>query len=374
MLFQPPSLSDTELAVIEKVDKVRGSTEYALAPTHRWVGPLRRTTFARNIQASNSIEGHNVSLEDALAAASNGIPEEAEEVDFRSVRNYGDAMTYILSLAQDPDFAHSSDLIRSLHYMMMKHDLGAHPGRWREGPIYVWSTQSERAVYDGPPSSMVGGLTNELVEWLNGSGAELPALVRGAMAHLNLVMIHPFKDGNGRMSRALQSLVLARDNITAPEFSSIEEYLGRNTPAYYDVLAEVGRGAWAPGGDARPWLRFVLTAHYRQALTVQRRMIEARETWEAVASAVARANLDERATYAVYLAAVGRKVRRSDHIEFSEVSERVASSDLKRLVDAGLLGAVGEKRGRFYVASARVRNMRDATRVPRDTIPDPFST
>ena len=53
------------------------------------------------------------------------------------------------------------------------------------------------------------------------------------MAHLNLVMIHPFEDGNGRMSRALQSLVLARDHIVAPEFASIEEYLGRNTPAYY---------------------------------------------------------------------------------------------------------------------------------------------
>ncbi len=43
-----------------------------------------------------------------------------------------------------------------------------------------------------------------------------PAMIRAAMAHLNLVMVHPFKDGNGRMARALQTLVLARERILAP--------------------------------------------------------------------------------------------------------------------------------------------------------------
>jgi Fic family protein len=372
VLFQTPELNDIELSVIEEIDGLRRSTEHLLTPTHRWVRPLRRTTFARNIQASNSIEGHNVSLEDALTAAADGIPEDAADEDFASVRNYGDAMTYIVTLADDPEFSHSTDVIRSLHYMMMKHDLGARPGRWRSGPVYVWSTQSEQTVYDGPPSSEVVELTAELVHWLNGPGSDMPALIRGAMAHLNLVMIHPFKDGNGRMSRALQSLVLARDSITAPEFSSIEEYLGRNTPAYYDTLATVGQGSWTPAGDARPWLRFVLTAHHQQATTVQRRMTEARQTWEVVSGAVESSGLDERMVYSVYLAAVGRRVKRSDHIEFSEVSERVASSDLKRLVDAGLLDAVGEKRGRHYVASTRVKNLRDAVRVDRRRPTDPF--
>lgn len=66
------------------------------------------------------------------------------------------------------------------------------------------------------------------------------------MAHLNLVMIHPFSDGNGRMARCLQTLVLAREGILEPEFSSIEEYLGRNTQDYYSVLAETSEGSWHP--------------------------------------------------------------------------------------------------------------------------------
>ena len=65
-------------------------------------------------------------------------------------------------------------------------------------------------------------------------------------------MIHPFSDGNGRMGRALQTLVLARDGILSPPFSSIEEYLGAksNTEAYYDVLRTGAAGTWQPERDA----------------------------------------------------------------------------------------------------------------------------
>ena len=60
------------------------------------------------------------------------------------------------------------------------------------------------------------------------------------MAHLHLAMIHPCRDGNGRLARVVQSLVLAREGILAPQFCSIEEYLGRFTSDYHAVLAEVG--------------------------------------------------------------------------------------------------------------------------------------
>jgi Fic family protein len=85
------------------------------------------------------------------------------------------------------------------------------------------------------------------------------------MAHLNLVMIHPFSDGNGRMARCIHTLVLAREGILEPEFCSIEEYLGYEQQGYYDVLAKVGRGSWHPKSDTRPWLRFILKGHLVQA-------------------------------------------------------------------------------------------------------------
>ena len=84
------------------------------------------------------------------------------------------------------------------------------------------------------------------------TGVNSDPVVRSAMAHLNLVMIHPFRDGNGRMARALATLVLTRSDIGEPEFSSIEEWLGANTEDYYSVLAHTGHGSWQPARRRAP--------------------------------------------------------------------------------------------------------------------------
>ena len=142
----------------------------------------------------------------------------------------------------------------SLHFMMLKYDMTKGPGLWRPGVIYVHNEPTGEIVYEGPSAEEVPALMADLTQELRRPD-HVPALVRAAMAHLNFVMIHPFRDGNGRMARILQSLVLAREGILAPEFASIEEYLGRRTQEYYDILAEVGGGGQLKR-DARPWIRF----------------------------------------------------------------------------------------------------------------------
>jgi Fic family protein len=194
------------------------------------------------------------------------------------------------------------------------------------------------------------------------------------------VMIHPFRDGNGRMARCLQSLVLARQGILAPVFMSIEEYLGRNTNQYYAVLAHVGGGSWRPERDARPWVRFILTAHLRQVGTLLQRVRESEELWMRVEKLVQTHGLHERNTTALFDAAMGMRVRRSTYranlMEMGEeLSEQAASRDLRQLVAAGLLDAEGEKRGRFYVASPNVRRLSKDIRNSRDPRDDsdPFA-
>jgi Fic family protein len=372
MLFEPPELDGRELAVIAEIDDVRAQLNYLLRGPRRWLGHLRRGALARNIQASNAIEGYQVSLDDAAAAVAGGEPVGASETAWAAVANYRDAMTYILQLADDPHFQHSDGLIRSLHFMMTKHDLDAGPGLYRTGGVYIWSSETGNRLYDAPGHNDVPKLTVELADGLN-TDRETPPLVKAGMAHLNLVMIHPFKDGNGRMARALQTLVLAREHILWPELSSIEEYLGHNTKEYYQVLGDVGGQNWEPDRDTRPWVRFVLAAHYRQASTLLHRAREAERIWAAVDERRAAVGLDERNLSTLYKATVSNRVDRNDHLEGANVSERVASADLKRMVDAGLLVPVGEKRGRYYVASDGLVALRAALSEPQPTLDDPFA-
>src|SRR5256885_15612318 len=106
-------------------------------------------------------------------------------------------MTFVLRLATDPEFSYSTQLLKSLHFMMTNYSLKNRPGQWRAGSIYVHSERTGSIVYEGPDLDLVSSLMSELVDQLNGDDAA-PRLVRAAMAHLNLVMIHPFRDGNGR--------------------------------------------------------------------------------------------------------------------------------------------------------------------------------
>ena len=372
MIFHTPSLDELEKTICARVDELRVALRGQVAVERRWTGLLRRVSSARAIQASNSIEGLDLTLDDAVAAAGGSEPLDAPKDVWAAIRGYREAMTFILQLADDPHFTYDVSLIKSLHYMMTQYDLSKSPGRWRSGVIYVHDERTRENGYEGPEAIEVPGLMEELVAELRNQDRADPAIIRGAMAHLNLVMIHPFRDGNGRMARGLQSLVLAREGVLAPAFASIEEYLGQNTDAYYAVLAEVGGGAWQPRRNARPWVRFVLTAHYRQARTLLRRAEEAERRWDMLERELSRRRLPDRYLGALWDAALGFRVRNATHREFAEVSLAVAGRDLKALSDAGLLIAQGKARGRYYVASDALMDLEASIRRDRRPIPDPF--
>ncbi len=372
MLYQP-SLQDSDYQVIEKIEGLRKQLRHGVGAPQRWHGLLRRVTLARNIRASNSIEGYNVTIDDAVAATENEEPLEAHESDWRAVVGYRRAMTYVLQLARDEHFRFSTDLIRGFHFMMLEYDLSKNPGQWRPGWVAVRDSQSGEVVYEGPDADAVPALMDGLVEVLEKPDPKDPDLVQAAMAHLNLALIHPFSDGNGRMARCLQTLVLARTGVLAPVFSSIEEYLGnrRNTQAYYDVLAEVAQGHWSPQSDTRLWIRFCLTAHFRQAVTLLMRLRQYERLWDALEVEVQRRGLAERLVLALWDAAIGLKVRNVTYRSAAEVSNDVASRDLKKLVDARLLIPHGRKRGRFYLGAPPVTTL--FIRFKEDgNVPDPY--
>lgn len=376
-LFQPPGLAESELRVLREVEELRERLRLQLHEPRRWFGSLRRVTMARAIQGSNSIEGFTAKLDDAAAVEAGEEPMDADRETTLALQGYRNAMTYVLQLASEPDFEYSEQLLKSLQFMMTSYDLKSRPGRWRQGAIYVRNEATDKVVYEGADIADVPALVDALTTELN-NDSDVPALVRAGMAHLNLVMIHPFRDGNGRMARCLQTLVLAREGMLTPVFSSIEEYLGANTQMYYDVLAQVGGGRWQPERDTLPWIRFILTAHLRQARTLLQRVKEIERLWADLERIAQRHKLPERVIPALYDAAMGFRVRNATYraVDKDAITENMASRDLRDLVDLGLLLPHGERRGRYYLAGNEVQAARRAlvdARDPRDDS-DPFAS
>jgi len=360
-IFKIPNPSLEEETALARIEDLRRELRHYVAEPKRWVGQIRRVLAAKAIQGSNSIEGFNVSVEDAIAAIEGDEPSEASYENFQANQGYRRAMTYVLQLARDEHFSYSSQVISSLHFMITEYSLNAGPGLWRPGPIWVRNDATGNVVYEAPDAEKIPGLIDELVEQLRGD-QEIHVLVRAAMAHLNLVMIHPFRDGNGRMARCLQTLVLARDRILEPQFSSIEEYLGANTDSYYRILAQVGHGRWSPETDAHDWVRYCLEAHYIQAASVLRRVQESEKLWGLLDGLRAKNGLPERTISALFDAAIGLRIRNSSY-RFTlkgydeEISNQLATGDLRAMVQAGFLNQLGAKRGTYYVAADPLRQI-----------------
>ena len=362
MIYQIPQLQQVDLDVMGMIHTQRQELRYMVGQnTVRWTGSLRRNTFARAVQGSNSIEGYNANLADAVEIIDDEKPENVTEETVRALVGYRNAMTYILRIHDDPHSEINEQFIRSLHFVMLSYDMTKLPGQWRRGPVYVVREGNNEKVYEGPDSDKVPELASELVRQMSESGS-IDVMVRGAITHLNLTMIHPFKDGNGRMARALQTLLLTKEGVVSPIFCSIEEWLGRNPQAYYDILALTGKGTWSPGNDSLPWVRFCFHAHYQQAFTLVRRNNEIGRIWEQVTKIIKDNGLPERMETPLIDAALGYRIRNNRYRAEFDISDVVASRDLKRLCELELLSPIGEKRGRYYLAADKLKQIRITSR------------
>ena len=363
-LFETPDIDLEDQQVLAEVDRMRASLAGQRRAPARWEGGLRRSAQAKAVKGSNSIEGYEVSEADAAAAIIDDEPLTADERTWREITAYRQMMTYILRVGAAPGFVVTEQTLQALHFMLLNHDLGKSPGAYRLGPIYVQDEQTGANVYEGPEAADVPDLMAELVADI-AETPKVPTMVAAAMAHLNLVMIHPFRDGNGRLARALQTLVLTRDSVLEPTFSSVEEWLGHNTEDYYRILAHTGQGAWNPDRSADLWVKFNLRAHHMQAQTLVRRFAEADRTLAEILALVDDRGLPERVVDPLFHTALSYRLTRPAYVEMAGVEERTATRDLAALTDAGLLEARGVTRGRHYVAGPRISDVEARSSEPQ---------
>jgi Fic family protein len=370
-IFATPQLDLEDQVVLEQIHALRSSLLDVLRVPRRWDGGLRRSMLARAIQGSNSIEGYDVELDDAAAALDDEEALSADERTFAEIKGYRQALGYVLAMAGDSEFKLDASAIRGMHYMMLSHDLAKSPGSYRQGAVYVHDETTGENVYEGPAADDVPALMTSLMDEL-ATASSVDPLVQAAMAHLNLVLIHPFRDGNGRMARALQTLVLSRGGIGEPAFSSIEEWLGGNTEDYYRVLAATGGGGWHPDRPADLWIKFNLRAHHVQAQIVARRYSEASKLWQGLDVVIADNSLAERVADELFDASLGFRIRRSSYIRRAEIEQRTATRDLTRLTQLGLLRAVGQTKGRHYVMGNQLAALRQRVVENRTPLRDPY--
>lgn len=364
MLFATPQLTADDLRVLDEIEALRAEARRQLAQPRRWEGQLRRSLTAAAVRGSTHIEGYTISAEEAETLVAGGdISAETDEATRNAVTGYRDALTYIQHASDFQIFAWDHTLLSALHFMMLRAvDKRVRPGEYRTSGVWVSGGPNRPPIYTAPDPELVPGLMGELLHWLAEEELDTPALVRASMAHLNLVSILPWRDGNGRMSRAVHTLVLAREGILAPEFCSIEEWLGAdeyNTREYYGALRDVQAGSWQPERDAGSWIRFCLTAHHLQAQEVQRRFEAAARLWFRLERLASEHRLDERTVSALYAATEGH-LRRTTYQAEEALTRDQALADLRTLRRLDLIEPVGHARTQRYIGGSALHKIRSA--------------
>lgn len=289
-----------------------------------------------------------------VGVVSGAEPLDPSDENRQALANYARAMDHVGVMAADDAFGWTERVVLDLHFDACYFQRDKDPGRYRRSGIEVTNARGGGPAFVGPPAADVPELMDEVVDWLQTGDLDAHVAVRAAMAHLHVVSVHPFRDGNGRIARIVQSLVLARDGLPAPEFVSIEEYLGRNTDAYYAVLQEVQGGRYQPDRDAGPWVRFCVRAHVEQAHRRLDQIAEAGRRWARLEQLVAERGWPDRLVIALEQS-LFRGTDRATYMAEAEVSAPTASNDLRRLLDAGLLGQRGRGRTTRYLASDSLR-------------------
>lgn len=246
--YQPPlTVTPHMLALVaeisEQVGLLSAQRNGALTPQ------LRRGNRIRTIQASLAIENNTLSVEQVTAVLDGkrvlGLPREIQEV--RNAFTTYDAMP-----SWRPDS--QADLL-SAHGLLMQ-GLIDDAGRFRQGGVGIY--RDGRLLHMAPPASRVATLVQDLLNWLDAT--DWHPLIASCVFHYEFEFIHPFADGNGRMGRLWQTLVLSQWRPVLA-YLPVETVICAQQEAYYAALAAADKAA-----EATPFVEFMLTA-LRQALT-----------------------------------------------------------------------------------------------------------
>ncbi|UVC31084.1 Fic family protein [Pantoea sp. SOD02] len=237
--YQPPyTITPTILNRVIEVGELLG----------RWAAQaeqssplLRKENRIRTIQASLAIEHNSLSTEQ-VTAIMEGKRVLAPAKDIQEVRNA------ILAYEKLNDWqsAKLADLLAAHQLLMM--GLVDAPGQLRNGNVGVYREQ--QLIHMAPPANQVSRLVGDLLYWLKST--DIHPLIASSIFHYEFEFIHPFTDGNGRMGRLWQTLILSE---WRPEFAwlPVETLIHNQQQHYYRVLGECDRAS-----DCTPFIAFML--------------------------------------------------------------------------------------------------------------------
>ncbi len=337
------SITNKLLKTIGTIEAAKEVIENApLVPA--WEARFREEAIVRTVHHGTHIEGNELNLTEAERVLA-GAKIVGRERDIQEVLNYRNVLKFIEGFDKQEI---TEETVKHIHSLTTYRILPEETvGEYRKTQVVVKNAQTGEITFRPPPAIEVPFLMSAFLEWLNGGADEPHAVIAAGVTHYEIVRVHPFLDGNGRVARALATLVLFLYHYDVKRFFALEEYYDREPMHYYEALQAVGKA----DGDVTGWLEY-FSEGLAIELTRIKEKVKSLSTDLKIKKSLGgqQLSLTERQIKIVeYVQENGFLQNKAFFELFPMVSEDTVLRELKDLMEKGIVKKEGTTKGARYV-------------------------
>ena len=340
-LFNPQfNITSTILSALDDIERQIWLVDHMLLmPKHdAWI---RREVQVKRAVGTTQIGGSELDEAAVRSLLRQGAVRNLA-ADEQANNNALQAYSFVDFLSDQPDLPIDELVVRQLNRFFLS---GATdtvtPGVYRQG------THAARN-YSPPDHGDVPGLMRSLATWLGQDTADVHPVVKAGIAHIQLLAIQPFWQGNGRTARAIATLVLQRSPFGFRKLLSLEGRFSQDREEYFSAIERTLGTEYRPEFDATPWLEFFALSWRQHVQEFTVGLMNWQRMIQEVYSSAADRGWTARQADGLVLAFQAGKISRPDYIDITGVSPVTASRDLAEMVEAGMLVPNGKTRARVY--------------------------
>jgi len=293
--------------------------------------------------ASTSIEGNPLPLTEVKKVLKNR-PQYIRDSE-REVLNYNDALKYLNNLSKKDDLKISLDLILEIHKKVIEGLLpNFEAGVVRKNPVVVNDPRSGEVVFLPPDYDVVNKLMLELVEFLIQNKNTVDSLILAGIFHKQMVIIHPFMDGNGRTTRLITKVLLAKMGLNTFNLFSFENYYNKNVTKYFQTVGEFGDyNELIDTIDFTTWLEYFTEGIIDELLRVKKIIPQLGYSPET--------KIEEYHLKLIDFIKKNGFITDRDYSKLTDRAKATRTLDFQKLMDLGFIKRRGKGRSTYYVLS-----------------------
>ncbi|MEB2846583.1 Fic family protein [Endobacterium cereale] len=333
------------LSLIAEIDEFKGAWRAIGRIAPERLSSLRRVATIESVGSSTRIEGARLTDREVERLLANVRLGSFTTRDEQEVAGYAEVMETIFSAYDAISFTENH--IRQLHRDLLAHSTKdeRHRGAYKNlsNNVEAFNEQGESLgiVFATATPFDTPRRMEELLAWLDEQGREkrLHPLLVVAIFVVVFLEIHPFQDGNGRLSRILTTLLLLRAGYAYVPYSSLESIIEQSKEGYYISLRRTQGTIRSREPDWNPWIEFFLRALHRQKNRLEKKMERER---------IILADMPELSVMLLELAREHGRITVAEAARITDASRHTIKDHLKALVDQGHLVLHGAGRGAWY--------------------------